>query len=144
VSSSSRAAPGVRRRARGRTVAAASCSGTGDSGANRGTCGNSAIAQRRTARQLEGNQRKRSSLISREVGGWVPVAGTKNRGWCLVLLGGRLPSVQVIFDYCSPVDTRSLCSYLAGVAEAARRRDSFSPWPAEPILEGGSLVSKLG
>ena len=90
MSSSSQAALGVRRRARGRTVAAASCSGTGDSGSNRGAtwrarCGNSAIAQRRATRQLEGNQQQRSSLIGREVGGWVPVAGTKNRGCCLVL-----------------------------------------------------------
>ena len=42
------------------------------------------------------------------------------------------------------LDTRSLCSYLAGVAEAARRRNSFSPWPAELILERGCLGSKLG
>ena len=64
------------------------CSGTGDSrstAAPRARCGNSAIAQRRATRQLEGNQQQRSSLIGREVGGWVPVAGTKNRGCCLVL-----------------------------------------------------------
>ena len=73
-----------------------SCSGTGDSrstAAPRARCGNSAIAQRRVARQLEGNQRRRSSLIGREVGGWAPVAGTKNRGCCLVLFLGRLLGV---------------------------------------------------
>ena len=70
------------------------CSGTGDSrstAAPRARCGNSAIAQRRAARQLEGNQRRRSSLIGREVGGWAPVAGTKNRGWRLVIFFGAPP-----------------------------------------------------
>ena len=43
------------------------------------------------ARQLEGNQRQRSSLIGREVGGWAPVADTKNRGWRLVIFFGAPP-----------------------------------------------------
>ena len=80
-----------------------SCSGTGDSRSNRGAarsesavprarCGNSAIAQRRATRQLEGNQRQRSSLIGREVGGWAPVAGPKNPSCRRVLFFGASPA----------------------------------------------------
>ena len=95
VSSSSRAAPGVRRLTRGCTVAAPAAHRRlpvepRRRAVPRARCGNSAIAQRRATRQLEGNQRQRSSLIGREVGGWAPVAGTKNRGCCLVLFF-RLP-----------------------------------------------------
>jgi hypothetical protein len=54
--------------------------------------------QRRATRQLEGNQRKRSSLIGREVGGWAPVAGTKNPSWFwYFFLGSLLGSLSPLF-----------------------------------------------
>ena len=83
VSSSSRAAPGFRRLTRGCTVAApaAAPATPGRTAAPRGPARavwQFSDNQRRATRQLEGNQRKRSSLIGREVGGWAPVAGPKN------------------------------------------------------------------
>ena len=96
VSSSSRTAPGFRRLTRGCTVAApaAAPATPGRTAAPRGPARavwQFSDNQRRATRQLEGNQRKRSSLIGREVGGWAPVAGPKNPSCRLVLFFGAPP-----------------------------------------------------
>ena len=92
---------------------------TGDSrstAAPRARCGNLAIAQRRATRQLEGNQRRRSSLIGREVGGWAPVAGTKNRGCCLVLFGGAPPAPPLLYVSGRHSNLANLCSLTSSLS----------------------------
>ena len=113
VSSSSRAAPGFRRLTRGCTVAApaAAPATPGRTAAPRGPARavwQFSDNQRRATRQLEGNQRKRSSLIGREVGGWAPVAGPKNPSCRLVLFLGAPPDSLEVLCCCSDTGSATL------------------------------------
>ena len=112
VSSSSRAAPGVRRLTRGCTVAAPAAHRRlpvepRRRAVPRARCGNSAIAQRRATRQLEGNQRQRSSLIGREVGGRRWPAPRTGDVVCYFFLGSLLELPQKLLAFHRRQERRS-------------------------------------
>ena len=126
VSSSSRAAPGFRRLTRGCTVAApaAAPATPGRTAAPRGPARavwQFSDNQRRATRQLEGNQRKRSSLIGREVGGWAPVAGPKNPSCRLVLFLGAPPASRT-GRRSAPAQSRLVILRRESVRQRRRRR----------------------